>query len=235
MTEIMALEDGERVAYVRAMFGRIAHRYVLANSLMTFGFDRLWRRYAVQKAGLAEGDYLLDVGTGTGDIALEAVRINGSLTVVGADFTQAMMRVGRQRPDGERVLWCAADALALPFPDSGFDAVISGFLMRNVIDVETAFREQMRVVRPGGYIVCLDTSPPPHNLFRPFILLYMRLLGGLISGGDLAYMYLSETTQAFKAPDELAAMMRNVGLMDVRYRRFMLGSIAIHIGVRPQE
>jgi demethylmenaquinone methyltransferase/2-methoxy-6-polyprenyl-1,4-benzoquinol methylase len=217
------------------MFGRIAHRYVLANSLMTFGLDRLWRHYAVRQTALREGNRLLDIGTGTGDIALEAIRANGGLTVIGADFTQAMMHVGRQRPGGERVLWCAADALALPFPDSTFDAIISGFLMRNVVDVEAAFREQVRVVKPGGRVVCLDTSPPPRGLLRPFILLQMRVLGTLVSGGDTAYTYLSETTQGFKAPDELARIMRAAGLQQVGYRRFMGGAIAVHLGVRPPE
>jgi len=228
-------KDEARVAYVRAMFGRIAHRYVLTNSLMTLGLDRLWRRYAVRQVNLNPGARLLDVGTGTEDMALEAISSNGSLTVVGADFTQAMMCVGRRRPGGGRVLWCAADALALPFPDSTFDAVVSGFLMRNVIDIEAAFAEQRRVVRPGGRIVCLDTSPPPRNGLRPFILLYMRLLGTLVSGGDSAYTYLSETTQRFKTPDELKEIMKRAGLQDVRHRRFMFSSIAVHVGIRPQE
>jgi demethylmenaquinone methyltransferase/2-methoxy-6-polyprenyl-1,4-benzoquinol methylase len=111
--------------------------------------------------------------------------------------------------------------------------------MRNVIDVPRAFREQMRVVRPGGRIVCLDTSPPPHNLLRPFIMLHLKyvipLLGRLISGDSSAYKYLPESTQAFKTPDELAAIMRSVGLRDVRYRRFMFGTMAVHTGIRPKE
>jgi demethylmenaquinone methyltransferase/2-methoxy-6-polyprenyl-1,4-benzoquinol methylase len=235
MREVIPQRDEARVAYVRAMFGRIAHRYVLANSLMTLGLDRRWRRYAVRQANLDPGARLLDMGTGTGDMALEAISSGGSLTVVGADFTQAMMRVGRQRPGGERVLWCAADALVLPFPDSTFDAVVSGFLMRNVINIEAAFVEQRRVVRPGGRIVCLDTSPPSRNGLRPFILLYMRLLGTLVSGGDSAYTYLSETTQRFKTPNELEEIMKRAGLQDVHHRRFMFNSIAVHVGIRPPE
>ena len=234
MPETTRLKGEEHAAYVRAMFGRIAHRYVLANSLMTLGLDRLWRRYAVRQANLQPGSRLLDAGAGTGDMALEAISSNGGLTVVGADFTQPMMQVGRRRPGGEQVLWCAADALILPFPDSVFDAVISGFLMRNVTDVEAAFREQLRVVRPGGRIVCLDTSPPPRTLLRPLILLYMRVLGTLVSGGDSAYTYLSETTQRFKTPDELTEIMTRVGLQDIHYQRFMFGSVAVHVCIRPQ-
>ena len=217
---------------VRGMFGRIAGRYVRANSLMTAGLDRRWRRYAVRQAAAPPGGRLLDAGAGTGDIALEALHRNGGLTVVGADFTPGMMRVGRRRPGGEYVLWCAADALVLPFPDGAFDAVVSGFLMRNVSDVAAAFREQTRVVKSGGRVVCLDTSPP-RGLLRPLILFYMRALGALVSGGDSAYTYLAETTRHFKTPDELAAIMRSAGLEDVCYRRFMFGSIAVHVGVKP--
>jgi demethylmenaquinone methyltransferase/2-methoxy-6-polyprenyl-1,4-benzoquinol methylase len=111
--------------------------------------------------------------------------------------------------------------------------------VRNVIDVHAAFREQMRVVKPGGRVVCLDTSPPPRNLLRPFILLHLKvvipLLGRLVSGNPDAYKYLPESTQAFKTPEELAAIMRGVGLEDVRYRTFMFGTMAVHDGTRPME
>ncbi len=233
------LEGHERAAYVRAMFGRIAHRYDLMNRLMTFGRDRAWREYVVRQAGLPDDGSLLDVATGTGDIAFEALRRHPDLTAVGADFSLPMMRTGQRRSLGERVLWCQADALALPFPDATFDAVVSGYLMRNVIDVLAAFREQVRVVRPGGRVVCLDTSPPPHNPLRPLIMLHFRVvipsLGRLVAGDGSAYAYLPESTEQFKTPDELAALMREAGLENVCYRRFMFGTIAVHTGVRPLE
>lgn len=233
------LEGHERAAYVRRMFGRIAQRYVLMNRLMTFGQDRRWRRYVVAEAALPPGGRLLDVATGTGDIGLQALEGDSALRVTGADFSREMMQAGKARPGGERMGWVEADALALPFPDATFDAATSGYLMRNVIDVEGAFREQMRVVKPGGRVVCLDTTPPPHNLLRPFILLHLRvvipLLGWLVAGEPSAYTYLPESTQAFKTPEELAAIMRQAGLVDVRYRRFMFGTMAVHSGARPQE
>ncbi len=233
------LNGRERVEYVRSMFGRIARRYNLMNRLMTFGRDRAWRRYVVQQAALPTGGYLLDVGVGTGDIALEALTQDSSAKVTGADFTPAMMSVGRRRHGGQRVRWVCADALALPFPAGSFDAVTSGYLMRNVGDVLSAFREQVRVVRPGGRIVCLDTTPPPPGPLRPLVRFYLRavipLLGRLVAGDAPAYAYLPASTQAFKTPDELAAIMRKVGLVDVRYRRFMLGTMAVHVGVRPAE
>lgn len=234
-----ALEGRERAEYVRRMFDRIAGRYDLMNRLMTFGQDKGWRRYVVQQAALPIGGRLLDVATGTGDIAFEALRQMPDVEVVGADFAPEMMRIGQQRPGGDRITWANADALNLPFPDASFDAVTSGYLMRNVIDVPAAFREQMRVVKPGGRIVTLDTSPPPDNILRPFILFHLKViipaLGQLIAGDDSAYTYLPESTQAFKTPEELAAIMREVGLVNVRYRRFMFGTMAVHTGQRPEE
>ncbi|MHB8837276.1 MAG: class I SAM-dependent methyltransferase [Candidatus Methylomirabilia bacterium] len=224
---------------VRAMFDRIAGRYQLMNALMTFGRDRAWRRAVVLAAALPPGGRLLDLASGTGDIALEALRQNAGARVTGADFSLEMMRVGRQRPGGERIAWCAADALFLPFADACFDAVTSGYLLRNVADRVGAFREQARVVRPGGRVVCLDTSPPPATLLRPLVRLYLRrtipLLGSLIAGERSAYAYLSASTEGFKTPEELAATMREAGLVEVRYQRFMAGTIAVHVGTRPRQ
>ncbi len=233
------LEGNQRANYVRDMFGRIARRYDLMNRLMTFGRDRAWRRYVIQQADLPEGGSMLDVAVGTGDIAFEALNRVKDLKVVGTDFSIPMMRVGQQRVNGRRVLWCDADALRLPFPNGRFDAVTSGYLMRNVIDIRRAFEEQHRVLKPGGRVICLDTSPPPDNLLKPFIMLHLKfvipLLGRLITGDSAAYAYLPESTQQFKTPDELAAIMREAGLQDVRYRRFMFGTMAVHVGVRPES
>jgi len=222
---------------VRTMFDRIAGRYRLMNTLMTFGRDRAWRRAVVRAAALPPGGRLLDLASGTGDIALEALRQQPGARVTAADFSLGMMRVGRQRPGGGRILWCAADALALPFADAAFDAVTSGYLLRNVADRVGAFREQLRVVKPGGRVVCLDTSPPPASPWRPLLRLYLRrvipALGRMVAGDREAYAYLSASTEGFKEPEELAAIMRQAGLTEVGYQRFMAGTIAVHSGVRP--
>jgi demethylmenaquinone methyltransferase/2-methoxy-6-polyprenyl-1,4-benzoquinol methylase len=224
---------------VQAMFDRIARRYVLMNSLMTLGRDRAWRRMVVERAALPPGGRLLDVAIGTGDIALEALRQDGSITAVGADFSQGMMRVGRDRPGGDQIGWAQADAYRLPFPDASFDAVVSGYLVRNVDDVAAVFREQRRVVRSCGRVVCLDAAPPDRNLLYPFIMFYFRLiiplLGRLIAGDASAYTYLPDSIQSFKTPEQLAAIMREVGLIDVEYRRLMFGTMALHVGTRPEE
>jgi demethylmenaquinone methyltransferase/2-methoxy-6-polyprenyl-1,4-benzoquinol methylase len=220
------------------MFDNIAGRYRLMNRLMTFGRDAAWRRTVVEEAALPARGRLLDVASGTGDIAIEALGRSSDLLAVGADFSFEMMRAGKRAPEGERVSWCAADALDLPFPDGTFDAVTSGYLIRNVTDPEAAFREQLRVLCPGGRAVCLDTSPPPPSPMRPFLLFYLRrivpLLGRIVSGAGDAYAYLAESTEDFKTPEELAGVMEKAGFVDVRFQTFMFGTMAVHAGKRPR-
>lgn len=235
----------EHAAFVRHMFGRIARRYDLMNRLMTFGQDRRWRRFVVQRAALRPDDWLLDIATGTGDIAFEARRQVPGLHIVAADFTLPMMRVGQLREsrlsgNGFRPLaWHAADTLHLPYASNSFDAVTSGYLFRNVTDIAGALAEQVRVLKPGGRLVTLDTTPPPRGLLRPFIQFHLRvvipLLGRCITGQADAYRYLPESTLSFKTAEELAALMRAAGLVDVDYRRFMLGTMAVHWGTKPAQ
>ena len=223
---------------IRRMFNRIADRYDLMNRMMTFGQDRIWRQCVVQQAGLPAGGRLLDIGAGTGGIAAAALARDPSLSAIAADFSIEMIRSGRQRGDTRDVRWCAADALHLPFPDNTFDTVTSGYLIRNVSDASRAFAEQARVVRPGGRIVCLDTSPPRKNLLYPLVLFHLKavipLLGGWVSGSRAAYTYLPESTRSFQTPGQLAATMRSAGLADISHRTFMFGTIAVHVGTRPE-
>ena len=231
------LQGQERAQYVQSMFARIAGRYDLMNRLMTAGQDIKWRRYVIQQARLPENGRLLDIATGTGDIALEGLQQTAGLQAVGGDFTVEMMQAGKQLAERQPIQWVGSDTLALPFPDNTFDAVTSGFLMRNVIDVPGAFREQMRVTKPGGHVVVLESSPPKKNLLRPFILIHLNhiipLLGKLITGESDAYRYLPDSTQQFKSPDELADIMRETGFQDVQYKLFMFGTVAIHTGRKP--
>jgi demethylmenaquinone methyltransferase/2-methoxy-6-polyprenyl-1,4-benzoquinol methylase len=230
------LHGQERADYVQDMFARIAGRYDTMNRLMTFGQDVRWRQYVIRQANLPAGGRLLDIATGTGDIAEEGQRQVPGLRAVGGDFTIEMMQAGKRLPGRAMIQWAAADTLALPFPDATFDAVTSGFLMRNVIDVAGAFREQWRVTRPGGRVVVLESSPPKDNLLKPFIKLHLNTviptLGRLITGEADAYRYLPDSTQGFQGPDELAATMRATGFVDVNYRLFMFGTIAVHVGTK---
>ncbi|MBI4761187.1 MAG: ubiquinone/menaquinone biosynthesis methyltransferase [Chloroflexota bacterium] len=230
------LTDAERAKYVQQMFTRIARRYDLMNRLMTGGQDIRWRKRVIELARLHPTASFLDLGTGTGDLAREALSAFPKARVVGADFTLEMMRVGRRINPLD---FSAADALQLPFPDFSFDAVVSGFLMRNVVDLQKALEEQYRVLKPGGRIVILDTTRPKRNILSPFIWIHMHVviptLGGLITGSPDAYRYLPETTEGFVTAEEMAARMAQAGFQKIGFQRFMFGTIAIHWGEKPLE
>jgi len=233
------LQGEERARYVQNMFAGIAGRYDRMNRVMTFGQDVRWRKIVVELANLPANGRFLDMATGTGDIAAEGLTQHPDILSVGGDFTVEMMEVGRDYyPERSAIRWVGADALNLPFSSEYFDAVASGFLMRNVIDVDRALREQMRVIKPGGRVVILETSPPKDNLLKPFIMIHltyvMPLLGRLIAGNSEAYSYLPSSTKAFQSPEGLAEAMRNAGLQDVSYQLFMFGTIGIHVGTKPK-
>lgn len=228
------LTGSEKSRYVQDIFTRIAGRYDLMNRLMTGGQDVHWRREVIRRAGLHPHACLLDLGAGTGDLAREALAQQPTARITAADFTFEMMRVGRKTADAFG--WANADALALPFPAQSFHAVVSGYLMRNVIDNVAALREQYRVLKPGGRIVILDTTRPKRNLLSPFIWLHMHVviptLGTLLSGQRDAYTYLPDSTEAFLSAEELAARMAAAGFKKVGYKRIMFGTMAIHWGER---
>lgn len=230
------LNGAERARYVQSMFGRIAGRYDLMNRLMTAGQDAGWRRLAIDLARLPPAGRLLDLGTGTGDLALEALGRDASLTAVGGDFTLEMMRVGQRRSGGELVRWAAVDALNLPWGDGQFDAVTSGYLMRNVVDVSRAWAEQYRVLKPAGRVVCLDTTPPARNALRPFINFHLHvvipLLGRLVAGASDAYTYLPDSTEQFLPAEDLARGITAAGFRDVHFQRLMFGTMAVHWGIK---
>lgn len=224
----------ERTRYVRRMFARIAGRYDLLNRLMTFGRDRAWRTEAIQHLDLHAARRILDAGSGTGDIALQLLDQAPAVHIIAADLTPEMMAIGKKRPHGDRVDWVVADAQHLPFCDGAFEGVISGYLLRNVPDVDTALAEQYRVTTPNGRIVSLDTTPPRKNILLPFIRFYLKyiipLLGKLVAGDSEAYTYLPETTAQFLSAEALAERMTRAGYRVDGFARRMFGSMAIHWG-----
>jgi demethylmenaquinone methyltransferase / 2-methoxy-6-polyprenyl-1,4-benzoquinol methylase len=229
------LTGSERSSYVQGMFTRIAHRYDLMNRLMTAGQDALWRAEVIRRAALPPGESLvLDLGAGTGDLSFDVLRKHPQTTPIAADFTTAMMDVGRQRQRGTQVHWSCVDALQIPFPEKTFEAVISGFLLRNVIDLPKTLAEQYRVLKPGGMMVALDTTRPSDNLLSPFIRLHMNtvvpLLGRLLTGQVDAYTYLPDSSTHFLRAEELADRMIAAGFREVGFQRRMFGVIAIHWG-----
>jgi demethylmenaquinone methyltransferase/2-methoxy-6-polyprenyl-1,4-benzoquinol methylase len=226
----------EKRTYVRHMFSDIAPRYDLMNRLMTLGQDYSWRRTVVDLCALPPGGALLDVATGTGDIGYEALRRDSQARVVGLDLTRAMMLHGRGKHPDLAFPFMEGDGLALPFAADRFDAVTSGFMMRNVVDVRRAFSEQVRVVRPGGRVVCLEITLPRTpvfgRLFRAYFFGVVPRVGRLVSGHSEAYSYLPESALAFPQPPALRSIMESAGLRDVQYRMAMLKTVAIHWGTK---
>ena len=201
------------------------------NRLMTGGQDIRWRKRVIELARMNSHASFLDLGTGTGDLAREALSAFPNAEVVAADFTLEMMRVGQKTSP---LNFSTADALRLPFNDSSFDAVVSGFLMRNVIDLQKALEEQYRVLKNGGRVVILDTTRPKKNILSPFIWFHMHFiiptLGGILTGSQDAYRYLPETTEGFVTAEEMAARMTKAGFQNIGFQRYMFGTIAIHWG-----
>ncbi len=231
------LEGQQKYDYVQDMFGRIARTYDLMNFLMTAGQDRAWRKFVIDKANLSAGDYLLDIASGTGDIAFQGLRSVPGVNAVSADFALPMMHVGQRRPMGNRVQWTGADAMNMPFDDNTFNAVTAGYLLRNVPDIPGTLTEILRVTKPGGRFVVLDSAPPPPGLMTPFINVHLKYviptLGTLITGEGDAYEYLPESTQSFKTPQELAQMMVQTGFSAVAFKTFVFGTMAVHWGEKP--
>jgi len=220
---------------VREMFDRISASYDRMNRLMSLGMDGRWRGRAVREAALTPGDAALDVCCGTGDLAIALRRAVGpSGRVTGLDFSPQMLEVARRKSD--QVEWVQGDALELPFADGGFAAATVAWGVRNLADHERGFREMARVVREGGRVVCLEMSTPP-AWAAPFARIWtdraVPLLGRAIARDADAYSYLPESVRRFPDAPGLAAVMRAAGLEDVRFRRLMLGVVAVHVGTVP--
>jgi len=218
------LEEGQ----VRAMFDRIARVYDLMNSLMTAGLHHRWRERAADLAALLPGGRALDVACGTGDLA---IRVGPSGTVVGSDFSEAMLE--RARAKSTAVRWEWANALELPYPDDGFDAATVGFGARNFSDLDRGLAEMARVVRPGGRVVVLEittpTKPPLSTFFSLWFDRVVPVLGRL-TGENQAYSYLPSSVRRFPEPRGLGSVMAGVGLADVRWILTAGGIIALHSG-----
>jgi demethylmenaquinone methyltransferase / 2-methoxy-6-polyprenyl-1,4-benzoquinol methylase len=229
---------------IQTMFSGISSRYDLMNHLMTAGLDRRWRRLAAAQTGLAPGARVLDACCGTGDLAFTLAAMYPSSEVTGLDFTEAMLAqarrkcVAQMRRRAPAPRFVRGDVLALPFADDEFAAVTVGWGVRNVPDVPRAFAEMKRVTRPGGRVVCLESTQPPEGPGGRLQLLWMGrmvpLLGRLVTGDPRAYAYLPASVEAFPRAEELAAIMSRAGLERVRYRRFGFGAVAMHVGEVPR-
>lgn len=214
---------------VRSMFDRISGVYDLMNQVMTAGLHHHWRRRAADLAQVAPGAKVLDVATGTGDLAIELA--GRGCDVVGSDFSEEML--GRAREKDASIAWESANAMELPYADGRFDAATVGFGARNFSDLQRGVAEMARVVRPGGRVVILEittpTRPPLSTFFRLWFDRIVPALGRVAGDAD-AYTYLPSSVRRFPAPEELAAVMDRAGLRDIRWILTAGGIIAIHTG-----
>jgi demethylmenaquinone methyltransferase/2-methoxy-6-polyprenyl-1,4-benzoquinol methylase len=212
---------------VRRMFDRIAPVYDAMNRVMTAGLDRRWRSITLDET-VRTGDRVLDACCGTGDLAIGAR--GRDCDAVGVDFSAAMLE--RARRKDARIEWVQADVLHLPFDDASFDAATVGFGVRNVEDLDAALRELRRVLRAGGRLGILEITTP-RGVLAPFYRVWfdrvVPLLGKVLPGGD-AYTYLPASVRRFPPPDELRARLESAGFVNVRYRLFAGGIVALHTG-----
>lgn len=221
---------------VRAMFDGIAPRYDLLNTLLSLGIDRSWRRQAVRAALAARPARVLDVATGTAELALALKRARPEAEVRGVDIAERMLDVGRAKlaRAGVDVPLDLGDGMRLPYEDASFDAVTVGYGLRNFPDVDAGLREFRRVLKPAGRLVVLEFPPPPKGpfgrLFRAYFTRVLPRVGGALSGDGDAYAYLPASVMAFPEPEALASSMEAAGFDAVTWTPQTFGVSALHVG-----
>jgi demethylmenaquinone methyltransferase/2-methoxy-6-polyprenyl-1,4-benzoquinol methylase len=219
---------------VRAMFDRIAGFYDVMNSVMTAGLHHRWRARAVDLADVGPGSHVLDVASGTGDLAIAlASRVAPGGDVIGSDFSEEMLERARKKAPG--LTWEWGNALDLPYASARFDAATVGFGARNFSDLDQGLSEMARVVKPGGKVVVLEITtphkPPLSTFYRVWFDRVVPLIGR-VTGEEEAYTYLPNSVRRFPGPEGLAAAMTRAGLRDVRWILTAGGIIALHVGTR---
>jgi demethylmenaquinone methyltransferase/2-methoxy-6-polyprenyl-1,4-benzoquinol methylase len=235
------LSEADKADRVRRHFDAVARKYDLMNTLLSFGAHYLWKHRGIRLLDLKPGDRVLDVSGGTGDLSVLSHRAVGQAgQVVLYDINRAMITAGRQKRTHaaarRRIVYVQGDAEKIAFQDNIFDAVMIGFAVRNITHMKQAFREMVRVLRPGGVFLCLEFSRPVWHWFRRLYDIYsfsvMPVLGNVIAGNRKAYACLPETIRLFLLPDELSEIFREVGLSSVRYRSLTNGIAVAHTALK---
>jgi demethylmenaquinone methyltransferase/2-methoxy-6-polyprenyl-1,4-benzoquinol methylase len=228
-------DKGEKI---QQMFGTIAPRYDFLNRMLSFGIDRRWRKKAVRLLKYRDGARILDVATGTGDVALEIARTTpSSVKITGADFCKEMVELGQlkvaQSPYAGRIDLKVAPCEDLPFPNDTFDSITIAFGIRNVVDRKLGLAEMWRVLRPGGRMIILEFSTPRSQFFRQIYYFYFKhllpVIGGLFSTYN-AYKYLPDSVLEFPSHEEFAQMIVEAGFRSVHIKELTFGIASIYVG-----
>jgi demethylmenaquinone methyltransferase / 2-methoxy-6-polyprenyl-1,4-benzoquinol methylase len=224
---------------VNSMFGRIARRYDAANRLLSGGIDRWWRRRLVATVRRTAPRDVLDLATGSGDVAFALARgLPKSTRIIGMDFCRPMLDEAERKKSGAggrcaHVEFREGDGLALPLPDASFDAVTISFGLRNMADRHLALREMHRVLRPGGHVFVLEFSQP-HAFFRPIYYSYLRhvlpRLAAAVTGDKGAYDYLAGSIGSFPTHQAVADELHRAGFSEISVSRLTAGTVALHMG-----
>ncbi len=232
------VDEKDKARHVRGVFDSVAPRYDLMNDLMSAGLHRAWKAYTVLVANLREGDHVLDITGGTGDLSLAFSRKVGSTgSVVHTDINEAMLRVGRDRLINLGVVLptLVCDAEALPFPDNHFDLVSVAFGLRNMTHKDEALKEMCRVLKPRGRLLVLEFSKVAQPLAKAYDWYSFQVLprlGKLVAGDDSSYRYLAESIRMHPGQDELKALMQQSGFGHVDYHNMTGGIAALHVGIK---
>ncbi len=233
-------EDKE--AYVQGVFTRVAKRYDLINSLISFNRDAYWRRVAVNHLNMTANSHIIDVACGTCKLTEEILKQVGTAQVQALDFNADMLEIGRDNiakiGKADHVDYTVGDAMQLPFKDNTFDGAISGFALRNVPDIPTVLREMKRVVKPGGMVVTLELAKPEAIGFKQmynFYFEHIMPLIGRMGSHDSSYKWLCESWMGFMHQDELRDLFTEIGLEDAGYQTLTGGVVAVHYGRVPNE
>lgn len=222
------------------MFDKIAPSYDRLNHALSLGIDRRWRRTAVDALGIHQPQQILDIATGTGDFALLLAKRIKPQHIIGADISEGMMAVGREKVKEEGlqnvISFQHEDCMQLSFPDGSFDAVTSSYGVRNFQNLDKGLQEMQRVLRPGGHLLIVELTPPPSFPMKQLFWLYahvvMPLLGRLISHDDSAYTYLPASMEAFPQPEQMEGILRKAGFTEVQWRRFTFGISTMYLATK---
>ncbi|TAM36691.1 MAG: bifunctional demethylmenaquinone methyltransferase/2-methoxy-6-polyprenyl-1,4-benzoquinol methylase UbiE [Burkholderiaceae bacterium] len=233
-----SVEEGDKARRVRGVFDSVAPKYDLMNDLMSMGLHRAWKAYTVLVADVREGDVVLDIAGGTGDLALAfAKKAGASGRVVHTDINEAMLRTGRERllDAGVALPTLVCDAEKLPFASDSFDVVSVAFGLRNMTHKDAALREMNRVLKAGGKLLVLEFSrvaKPLEKIYDWYSFKVLPGLGKLVAGDDASYRYLAESIRMHPDQHELKALMQQNGFGHVDYHNLTGGVVALHVGIK---